>query len=182
MKRVVIGLSFVLFWASSAWGVSVAELIDAYKRGDYRYVCIKGTKLFGKFRSNEDLVTMYAFSCLNIDYIDRLSVPILALGKTPESRRNRAYLSLILAQKYILLHSLLDGAKYEGLNLPTTDYILSRVFNLYFQNRYKKEGDTYVMEDEQGTYRLYVKEREGKKWVFIEATDKNGKTTLHKYR
>jgi len=175
-------MSAVLIWSTGAWATSVAELIDAYKRGDYRYVCIKGSKLFGKFRTDENLVMMYAFSCLNIDYIDRLAVPILALGKTPESRRNRAYFSLILAQKYILLHALLDGAKYEGLNLPTTDYILSRVFNLYFQNRYKKEGDTYVMEDEQGTYRLYVKEREGKKWVFIEETDKSGKTTLHKYR
>ncbi|NPA63804.1 MAG: hypothetical protein GXO16_02395 [Epsilonproteobacteria bacterium] len=182
MKRYAITLGATLTLASSLGAESVAELIDSYKRGDYRYVCIKGSKLFHKFRTDENLVMMYAFSCLNIDYIDRLSVPILALGKSPESRRNRAYLSLILAQKYILLHSLLDGAKYEGLNLPTTDYVLSRVFNLYFQNRYKKDGDVYIMEDDKGTYKLYIKDRDGTKWVFIEETDKNGNTTIHKYR
>ncbi|NPA65059.1 MAG: hypothetical protein GXO16_08815 [Epsilonproteobacteria bacterium] len=182
MKKVVLVAALATLFRPLFGAESVADLIEAYKRGDHKYVCFHGSKLSGKFRNNEDLVMMYAFSCLNIDYIDRLSVPILALGKTPESRRNRAYFSLIQAQKYILIHALLDNEHYEDLNLPTTDYILSRVFNLFFKNRYKKEGDVYLMEDEKGKYKLYVKELHGKKWVYIEETTKDGKTHIHKYR
>jgi hypothetical protein len=168
--------------SQQGFSATVADLVDAYKRGDFKYVCLQGPKLFNLFQKDEDLVMMYAFSCLKIDYVDRLAVPILALGKTPESRRNRAYLSLILTQKNILTNALIDNEKYEGLRLPTTDNVLSKVFDLYFQKKYRQEGDEYIMEENGTRYRVYTRHHKGRDWVYIEESDISGNTRIHMYK
>ncbi len=167
----------------TAQAVDLASLIKAYKNRNYAYVCKKGYKLFDKLRKDENLVTMYAFSCLRIDYIDRLAVPILILGKTPQSRNNRAYFSLILTQKNILVSALFDGKRFEGLHVPDTDYILSKVFNLYFQKKYKKTDNEYIMHDSTNkvTYEMSVKKDRYGKVLSIKEI-RPDKTIIHQYR
>ncbi len=160
---------------------TLKQLINAYQEKNYYDVCMKGTKIFDQIKRDENLVTMYAFSCLHIDKIDRLAVPILVLGKTPASRKNRAYFSLILAQKNILVSALLDGTPFHNLSVPNTDYVLSRVFTLFFQKKYKKTDNRYIMQDDLARYELYTKRVGKSKWVFIEETRK-GKTYIHRYR
>ncbi len=178
--RIVTLIALVLLTAQA---LDISSLIKAYKNKNYAFVCKKGYKLFDKLRKDENLITMYAFSCLRIDYIDRLAVPILILGKTPQSRNNRAYFSLILTQKNILTSALFDGAKFEGLRIPKTDYILSKVFNLYFQKKYKKTDNVYIMQDptDKVTYEMSVKKDRYGKVLFIKEIRPN-KTTIHQYR
>ncbi len=171
----------LLLIASYTYATSIQTLIRYYKEKNYYDVCIEGGKVFKKLQKDENLLTMYAFSCLYVDKLDRLYVPALILGKTKESRHNRSYFSLILAQKNILFSALVDGENYEGLNIPNTDYVLSRVFNLYFQKKYKKDDNRYIMQDEQGKYILYTKSENGKIWLIIEE-ERNNKKFLHKYR
>ena len=177
MKKV----TFFLFVASFAYALSVETLIQYYKEKNYYDVCQGGLKLFKKIQKDENLLSMYAFSCLYVDKIDRLYLPSMVLGKTAESRHNRAYFSLIIAQKNILVSALVDGEDYEGLNVPNTDYILSRVFNLYFQKKYKKVDNRYIMQDDRGKYTLYTKKGKRNTWVIIEE-ERNGKKYIHKYR
>ncbi|MRJ03169.1 MAG: hypothetical protein GXO19_02215 [Epsilonproteobacteria bacterium] len=169
-------LSFTL-----SFGTTVAQLIQMYKEKNYYDVCSKGVKLFNRLKRDENLVTMYAFSCLYSDRLDRLSVPLLLLGKSPQSRRNRAYLSLILAQKNLLVAALFDGLQLQGINFPTTDHIISRVFDLYFKKRYKKLDNRYIMEDGEGKYRLYTKKVGEERWLFIEEI-RDGKKFIHRYK
>jgi hypothetical protein len=152
-----------------------------YNEKNYYDVCMEGRKIFKKLQKDENLLTMYAFSCLYVDKIDRLYVPAMILGKTKESRHNRSYFSLIIAQKNILVSALVDHEKYEGLNVPNTDYVLSRVFNLYFQKKYKKIDNKYIMRDERGKYTLYTKKEHDRTWVIIEE-EREGKRYFHKYR
>ncbi len=176
-------VTIILLTLLTAQAFDIPSLIKAYKNKDYAFVCKKGYKLFDKLRKDENLITMYAFSCLRIDYIDRLAVPILILGKTPQSRTNRAYFSLILSQKNILTSALFDGSKFEGLHVPRTDYILSKVFNLYFQKKYKKTDNIYIMQDptDKVTYEMSVKKDRYGKVLFIKEIRPN-KTTIHQYR
>jgi len=164
--------------------VDITSLIKAYKNKNYALVCKKGYKLFDKLRKDENLLTMYAFSCLKIDYIDRLAVPILILGKTPQSRNNRAYFSLILAQKNILTAALFDGIKFKDLNIPQTDYVLSKVFNLYFQKKYKKTDNRYIMQDPVTNikYEMNVLRRNRSEKLLSIKEIRPNKTIIHYYR
>ncbi len=159
----------------------IKKLIQDYKEKNYYDVCMNGIRYFKILQRDENLLSMYAFSCLYIDKIDRLYLPTMMLGKTKTSRHNRSYFSLIIAQKNILVSALIDHEQYEGLNVPNTDYVLSRVFNLYFQKKYKKIDNVYIMQDSIAKYRVYVKEENKKKWLFIEE-ERDGKKFLHKYR
>jgi hypothetical protein len=172
---------FLLAFTISAYATSIDTLIKYYKEKNYYDVCKEGSKIFKKLQKDENLLTMYAFSCLYVDKIDRLYVPAMILGKTKESRHNRSYFSLIIAQKNILVSALVDHEEYEGLSVPNTDYVLSRVFNLYFQKKYKKIDNSYTMQDDQGKYTLFTKKENGKTWVVIEE-ERDGKKFLHKYR
>lgn len=123
------------------------EMLDLYKSKQYEKVCSKGFKTFKDYRKDESFVSLYAFSCLYSDYIDRLSIPIAILKFSKESRANSAYLAVILMQKKLLYHSLVDGYNLTSLNLPTTDYILSKVFDLYAKLGDHKPRELYFFED-----------------------------------
>ena len=163
----------------------VQTLIQKYKQGDYKYVCLNGYKLFSKLKKDEDLLSMYAFSCLKADYINRLAVPILILGKTPASRKNRAYFSLILAQKNLLISALSDHEEFSGLNVPNTDHIISKVFNLYFQKKYKKSDNVYIMRDPKIAgveYKVFIVKKSLIPYLRIDVYKNGKKTDTHLYR
>jgi len=102
---------------------------------------------------------LYAFSCLKSDYIDRLSIPISLLKFSKEARSNSAYFSVILMQKKLLYHSLVDGYELSVLELPSTDYILSKVFDLYSKLGKHEKRSVYIFENKKNpkiSYKLYL--------------------------
>jgi hypothetical protein len=120
---------------------------------------------------DEEYISLYAFSCLKSDYIDRLALPITQLKFSSQTRANSAYFSVILMQKRLLYHSLLDGYDLSSMNLPTTDYILSKVFDLYAQADNKEQKDSYIFQDKidkKITYKLYLKEHDKLNKIIIE--------------
>lgn len=135
------------------------EMLELFQNKDYKEACTIGFKNFAKYSKDEEFVSLYGFSCLNIDYIDRLSVPITTLKLTSESRANAAYFSTILMQKRLLYHALLDNYDISSLNLPTTDYVLSKVFDFYTKQGIHEPREFYIFEDEDDKnlkYKLYI--------------------------
>ncbi len=134
-------------------------MFNLYQNEKYEKVCNLG---FDKFRFNnkdEEYISLYAFACLKSDYIDRLSTPIAILKFSKESRSNSAYFSVILMQKKLLYHALVDGYNVSDLNLPTTEYILSTVFDLYSKLGKHESRSFYLFENEKDkkiTYKLYL--------------------------
>lgn len=62
-------------------------------------------------------------------------------------------------QKKLLYHALLDNYNISSLNLPTTDYVLSKVFDLYSKMKNNERKEFYIFEDEsdkQLKYKLYI--------------------------
>lgn len=176
-------LLFFLFFTYNLSAVTINELISYYKKNQYKKVCTKGITIFEKFKKNEDLVTMYAMSCLKSDYIDRLAVPIVILKKTKNARANSAYFATILTQKKLLLHSLIDGVDISGLIFPKTDHIISKIFMHYVEKKYKKTDNTYIFNeiDPDFTYKLYLeKDKKPIKMVILKL--KEGKIVeTHKF-
>ncbi|MDO9266054.1 MAG: hypothetical protein Q7U00_03130 [Sulfurimonas sp.] len=135
------------------------DMLNLYQGKKYEEVCNIGFNNFENYRNDEEYVSLYAFACLNADYIDRLSVPTIMLKLAKESRSNAAYFSIILMQKKLLYHALLDNYDVSSLNLPTTDYVLSKVFDLYTKMKNNEQKEFYIFEDEsdkQLKYKLYI--------------------------
>jgi len=147
------------------------EMFNLYQNKKYEKVCTIGFDNFKKYRKDEEFVSLYAFSCLNSDYIDRLAIPTAILKFSEESRANSAYFSVILMQKKLLYHALLDDYDLSSLNLPTTDYILSKVFDLYTKLGKHEKRAFYLFEDEDDknlTYKLYIQKDKKLSKIVIE--------------
>ncbi|MEA2110584.1 MAG: hypothetical protein U9P71_00905 [Campylobacterota bacterium] len=145
------------------------DVIDLYKSGKYKESCLAGLSIIDKNSKDESFVTLYAFACLNSDYIDRLNLPISKLKFSKEARSNAAYFSIILMQKKLLLHSLADNYDISDLKLPSTSFILSRVFDLYSKAQHGAKH--YHFNDPQKdkvSYELYLKKQHGINKIVIE--------------
>ncbi len=165
----------ILFLCLSLFAGDKQDLFHLYQDQKYKQACSKGINLVHKYNKDEQFVSLYAFSCLKADYIDRLAVPISMLKYSPEARANSAYFSVILMQKKLLYHALIDGYDLSTVKLPSTDYVLSKVFDLYAQDDHTQKRDIYFYRDKTSpkvTYKLYIKQtRRVKKMVIEEYYD-----------
>ncbi|MBU0633298.1 hypothetical protein KKA17_11740 [bacterium] len=151
-------LLFLLF-STLIFADTKQDIYSLYQIKKYDEACKTGLLNLNKYRDDENFVSLYAFSCLYADYIDRLSVPITMLKNSKEARSNAAYLSIILMQKKLLEHSLIDNYNIKPLKLPSTDNVLSKVFDLYSNLQTPKKLPLYVFIDPKNdkiTYRLYL--------------------------
>jgi hypothetical protein len=161
------------------------RLFDLYEQGDYKRACNYGIRKFNKFSKDESLVSLYAFSCLKSDFVDRLSIPISILKKSSDGRKNAAYLSIILMQKKLLYHALIDEINLSAFSFPSTDTTLSKVFDLYSKNEYEKRGSKYYLNDdtlEHVYYKLFLKKHSNINKIIIQEYHDNRLTTEHVYR
>ncbi len=139
------------------------DLLTLYKNGDYMKACQLGRDNYQHYTRDEEFISLYGFSCLHADYIDRLAVPISALKYSAEARANAAYFATVLMQKKLLYHALVDQYDIRGLSIPSTNYVLSTVFNLYCQNPIADSNGVFVYTDSDDktlTYRLYLKKED----------------------
>lgn len=135
------------------------KMFNLYQNKKYEKVCQLGFDYFKQNKKDEEFVSLYAFSCLNSDYIDRLAIPIAVLKFSKEARANSAYFSVILMQKKLLYHALMDNYDLSAFTLPTTDYVLSRVFDLYSKLGKHKPRAFYLLQDPNDpklSYKLYL--------------------------
>lgn len=135
------------------------NMFNLYENKKYEQVCNLGFDNFKSNKSDEEFVSLYAFACLNSDYIDRLAIPVAVLKYSKEARGNSAYFSVILMQKKLLYHALIDDYDLSSLTLPTTDYVLSKVFDLYSKLGKHNQRAFYLFNDENNdkiTYKLYL--------------------------
>lgn len=149
---------FILAYNLYAYNIK-QNLFTLYQNKQYKKVCNIGFNHFQKYKKDEEFVSLYAFGCLNADYIDRLTLPITTLKFSKEARANSAYFAVILMQKKLLYHALIDGYDLSKYVLPSTDYVLSKVFDLYTKLGKHQPRAFYLFKDPTDTklsYKLYI--------------------------
>lgn len=147
------------------------ELYQLYQEKNYKQACRLGMNNYPQYTRDETFISLYAFSCLQADYIDRLAVPISALKYSKEARSNAAYFSIILMQKKLLYHALIDHYDISMLNLPTTEHVLSKVFNYYTKDIKNRDANIFYYtdaDDKNITYKLYIETHPHIKKMVIE--------------
>jgi hypothetical protein len=72
-----------LFFISSLllYADSKIDVYRLYQDTKYEEACIAGEKALDQYKNDEEFISLYAFSCLNADYLDNLSQPISMLKK-----------------------------------------------------------------------------------------------------
>ena len=179
MKIILILILFISLYAGTK-----QKMYDLYQNQNYEEACNIGFDNFKENKKDEKYISLYAFSCLKSDYIDRLSIPTAMLKYSKEARSNSAYFSVILMQKKLLYHSLIDGYKLSNLNLPTTNYILSKVFDLYVKLEKHKVKTIYIFKDIDNnklTYKLYLSRGQKVDKMLIEEFYDNSLIKKHIY-
>jgi len=164
-------LLLIFALTSLLFGQTKSEMFQLFQNEKFEDACKLGSTLFTANRANEEFLSLYGFSCLQADYIDRLALPISILKSTTESRANAAYFSVILMQKKLLMHALIDGYKIHSIELPTTSYILSKVFNLYQKDTNPSKRKVYIYSDPTNSkiaYRLSISTNSSLKKMIIE--------------
>jgi len=152
-------LIIMILLVTSLYADIKQDMVGLYQNKKFEQVCTLGFDNFSKYKKDEEFLSLYAFGCLKSDYIDRIAVPTAMLKFSPEARTNSAYFSIILMQKKLLYHALLDNFDLSKFDLPTTDYVLSKVFDLYAKLGKHKKRSFYLFqdpEDKKLTYKLYL--------------------------
>lgn len=146
------------------------RLFNLYQQSNYSQACDLGHQGFLYHLNDEAYISLYAFSCLKADVIDRLSGPVMALNQTKEARSNAAYFSVIVMQKKLLMQALYDNKPIKNLKFPTSLYLLSKVFDMYIKN---PQPNQFIKEytdpqDSRSSYKLYTAEVNGRKSIAID--------------
>jgi len=160
-------------------------LYELYQNGDYQRACDEGMTKLSRHKQDEKYISLYAFSCLQADKIDRLALPIIMLKNSKEARKNAAYFSTILLQKNLLIDSLENKQELTALTLPSTDYVLSKVFELYVQKKFTYQNNMYILHDVKNvrqTYRLYLRTSQKPHTLIIDEYYDTILTKHHIYR
>ncbi len=181
MKRLILILVFSTLYLFADAKIDTYKL---YQDAKYEEACQSGEKLLQQYSNDEEFISLYAFACLNADQIDKLTLPIASLKNTPESRANSAYFSVILMQKQLLMHALVDQYDLQPIKLPTTEYVLSTVFDLYTNDTRPKDRRRYNyvdVNDSKKNYRLFVTKSSAAPKMIIEEYYDNIMTKRHIY-
>lgn len=175
---------FLVFLTVSLFSDVKTSLYHLYQDKQYDAACKEGLKVFNQNRNDEEFISLYAFACLKADNIDRLAVPITLLNHSEEARSNAAYFSVILMQKKLLVHSLMDGYPLQELKLPQTDHVISTVYELFSKMSTERRRTHYTFVDpnnDKVSYKLYIKKSGNDKTMVIEEFYDTIMTHRHEY-
>ena len=181
MKKIALFLAITPLLLLADLKTDTYKLYQAQK---YDKVCQMSEETLHQNRTDEELISIYAFSCLNVDRLDQLALPIVSLKSSAESRANAAYFSVILMQKKLLMHALSDQYDLKAIRLPTTEYVLSTVFDLYTHDTGSKQKRRYNYVDPKDptkAYRLYVTKSGPSPKMVIEEYQNKQMTQRHIY-
>jgi len=165
---------FIMMTTSFLFSSNLSTLYKKYEKQEYDKACDYGRKYLFKNNNikNEKYLTLYGLSCLETDKLERISIPMIHLKMTKNSRANASYFSTILLQKYLLFQALVDKKKIKNLHLPTTNFVLSKVFNLYVEEKFILKNGVYKFEDNKKKnirYQLYLEETlKDKRYMIID--------------
>ena len=162
--------ALLLFFLNCLYADVNQKLFDLYQKGMYVEACNYGYSLFAKQEHNEPFISLVGFSCLKSDQIDRLSPVMSVLAQTSEARANSSYFALIVMQKKLLMRALYDNQPLQNLKFPSSNHLISKVFDLYIQNPKKSDIIKEYQDpiNPRQSYRLYTTQVNGLKSVAID--------------
>jgi len=169
---------FMMMTTPFLFSSQLSKLYKLYEKQEYVKACDYGLKYYSQNKSNEKYLTLYGLSCLETNNISRVAIPMTLLNKTEDARANASYFSTIILQKQLLLQALVDNKSIFDLNLPKTNFVLSKVFSLFMEKKYTLKNDIYTLLESSNSdlyYKLYIKKNKKNRIYMIIDIYKNDK-------
>lgn len=153
---IFLGLLTAMLHASN-----LSTLYKFYEKQEYDKGCDYAKKHYNKEKNknNEQYLTLYGLACVETDNLDRIAIPMLGLVGSKESRENASYFSTILLQKQLLKQAIMDGKPLGELNLPQTNFVLSRIFHMFVNQQFVLKDEVYILEEKEKKYQLYIEKK-----------------------
>ena len=167
---------------------NLSTIYKLYINQEYNKACDYGRKYLFKNKNinNEKYLTLYGLSCVETDNIERISLPMIHLKSTKDSRANASYFGTILLQKQLLLQALVDKKEIYDLHLPKTNFVLSKIFYLFMKKKYTFKNEIYKFKDETKeslSYQLYIKrDKKNRVSMIIDVYQNDKLTKRYNYR
>jgi hypothetical protein len=180
MKVVILCTLFISTLISS----NLSTLYKLYETQQYKRGCDYGFKYLKKNRDSEKFLTLYGLSCLETNKIDRIATPMVKLKNGKAQRENGSYFGTILLQKQLLKQALLDKKELGKLKLPKTNFVLSKIFNLFVHKRYHLKDDIYIFQDSNNRdieYQLYIQKMATKNYMILDIYKNNKFIKRYRY-
>jgi hypothetical protein len=173
--------------STSLFSSNLSVLYKLYEKQEYEKACNYAFKYAKKRknRNSENYLTLYGLSCLETNNLSRVAIPMTSLTKTEDARANASYFGTILLQKQLLLQALIDKKPLGDLRLPTTNFVLSKVFSLFVKEEYKLKNGVYRLKDRENKsieYRLYIKNRKRLNYMILDIYKESKFTKRYQYR
>lgn len=174
IKKIII---LFLILINISFAKTLDDIKDLFLNGKYAKACSMSGALYNAYKDDEVYLNLFADSCLKSDMINRLMLPIIKLNKTKSARENAVYFSTILYEKKLLYYALCDGANISYINLPKTNYILSKIFDKFVRGKYNFKNGSYWFSDDSNIdvkYQLSIVKNSKIKKMYLR-TYKNSK-------
>ena len=175
---------FILMTSSFLFSSQLSKLYKMYEKQSYNKACDYANKYFLRHKKDEKFLTLYGLSCVETNHLSRVAVPMSLLHLSANARANASYLGTILLQKSLLMQALIDEKKIDDLNLPTTNFVLSKVFKLFVDKHYTKKEAEYRFKDELKedlTYRLYMISEKKRTYMVLDIYQDEKFTKRYRY-
>ena len=178
---------FILMTTSFLFSSNLSNLYKLYEKQEYKKACDYANKYWYKKanKNSESYLTLYGLSCLETDKLHLIAIPMVRLKGSKEARANASYLSTILLQKQLLMQAIIDEKPLTKLQLPTTNFVLSKIFLLYIKKKYTLKNNVYTFQDEEKEnirYQLYMQNvKKNKKYMIIDIYKDDKFTHRHRY-
>jgi hypothetical protein len=175
----------LLMISTSLFSSNLSTLYKLYEKQEYDKACDYAHKYYYKKRnkSSENYLTFYGLSCLETNNISRVAIPMTALTQTEDARANASYFGTILLQKQLLFQALIDKKSLGDLHLPTTNFILSKLFTLFIEKKYIIEDEVYTFKDSDFLYHLYIKKgKKNRQYMVIDIYKEEKFTKRYQYK
>lgn len=165
-------------------GRDITPFINDFKAEKYNKVCEKGSALYYGGYTDENFVSLVGVSCAKVDRINVLGMFQRSLVSTKSSRENASYFSTLILQKRLIYQFMIDGLALNNLKLPTSNHLLSRVFEQLNAGQYKtlSESPKLVEITEHGRRIILSVSDDEPKRVLIDEYTTTGELERHWYQ
>lgn len=184
MKKIIV---ILLMTTAFVFSSNLSTLYKLYEKQEYDKACDYAVKYFykNKNKNSDQYLTLYGLSCLETDKIYRIATPMLRLTSSKDARANATYFSTILLQQKLLFQALLDKTPLTDLHLPSTNFILSKIFADFVNKEYSEKDGIYSFKDatkKEMKYQLYIEESNKQKQMIIDIYKDDKFINRYKYK
>lgn len=170
--------------SASIEAMDIKPFINDFKAEKYAQVCSKGMKAYYGGYTDENFVSLVGVSCAKVDRINLLGMLQRSLVKTKESRENSSYFSTLILQKRLVYQFMVDDLNVEHLKLPSSNHLLSQVFDQLSAGNYKvlSTSPKLVELDDKGRKVILSLSDDVPVKVLIDEYKENGELERHWYQ